>query len=125
VPASGPDQARQREVVEAFLAASRGGDFDALLAVLDPDIVLRADAVAVRTGAPREVRGADAVARTFLGRARAVRPALVNGLVGAVWTAKGRPKMAFGFTIRDGRIVGIGMAADPEHLEQLDVAMLR
>jgi RNA polymerase sigma factor (sigma-70 family) len=125
VPASGADQARQREVVEAFLAASRGGDFEALLAVLDPDIVLRADAVAVRTGAPREVRGADAVARTFFGRARAVRPALVNGLVGAVWMVKGRPRMAFGFTIRGGRIVGISMAADPEHLEQLDFETLR
>jgi RNA polymerase sigma factor (sigma-70 family) len=118
------DQGRQREVVEAFLAASRGGDFDALLTVLDPDIVLRADGVAAQTGAAREVRGAAAVARTFSGRARGVRPALVNGVVGAVWAAGGRVRMVFGFVIRNGRIVEIGMVADPDRLRELDLTAL-
>src|SRR3989441_1458610 len=79
------DLTRQREVVDAFLAASRGGDFDALLAVLDPDVVLRGDRAAVQTGAPEEVRGARAVAGTFSGRARFAQPALVNGAAGLVW----------------------------------------
>src|SRR5437588_7467652 len=83
------DLTRQREVVDAFLAASRGGDFDALLAVLDPDVVLRADRAAVHTGAKREVRGAPAVAETFSGRARGAKPALVDGAVGAVWAPGG------------------------------------
>jgi Sigma-70 region 2 len=86
------DVTRQREVVDAFLAASRGGDFDALLAVLDPDVVLRADRAAVHAGASSEVRGAAAVADTFSGRARAAQPALVNGAVGLVWGPRGRPR---------------------------------
>src|SRR5437870_2237949 len=79
------DLTRQREVVDAFLAASRGGDFESLLAVLDPDVVLQADRAAVLVGATAEVRGAAAVAEQFSGRARAARPALVNGAAGAVW----------------------------------------
>src|SRR3989442_11589702 len=75
------DFTRQREVVKAFLAASRGGDFDALVALLDPDVVLQADSAAVQAGASSEVRGAAAVAGTFSGRARLARPALVNGAV--------------------------------------------
>src|SRR5687768_13933343 len=86
------DLTRQRKVVDAFLAASRGGDLDALLAVLDPDVVLRADRAAVHTGASKEVRGAAAVADTFSGRARAAQPALVNGAVGLVWGPRGRPR---------------------------------
>ena len=82
---SGVDLTPQREVVNAFLAASRGGDFDALLAVLDPDAVLRADQAAVHMGASEEVRGALAVAKKFSGRARAAQPALVNGAIGLVW----------------------------------------
>src|SRR5207245_18040 len=77
-----PDLARQRHVVDAFLAASRGGDFEALLAVLDPDVVLRADPMAVQIGASREGRGAAAVAGAFSGRARFAQAALVNGSVG-------------------------------------------
>jgi RNA polymerase sigma factor (sigma-70 family) len=118
------DLARRREVVDAFLAASRGGDFDALLAVLDPDVVLRADRAAVRMGASREVRGAAAVADTFAGRARAARPALVNGAVGLVWAPAGRPRVAFAFTITGGKIVEIDLVADPERLHRLDVAIL-
>jgi RNA polymerase sigma factor (sigma-70 family) len=118
------DLTRQREVVDAFLAASRGGDFDALLAVLDPDVVLRADRAAVQMGASREVRGAAAVADTFSGRARAAQPALVNGAVGLVWATGGRPRIVFGFTITRGKIVEIVLVADPDRLRQLDMAIL-
>jgi RNA polymerase sigma-70 factor (ECF subfamily) len=118
------DLTRQREVVDAFLAASRGGDFDALLGVLDPDVVLRADRAAVRMGASREVRGAAAVADTFSGRARVAQPALVDGAVGAVWASGGRPRVVFGFTITRGKIVEIDLVGDPERLRQLDVAVL-
>ena len=119
------DLTRQREVVDAFLAASRGGDFDALLAVLDPDVVLRADREAVQMGASGEVRGAAAVARTFSGRARVAQPALVNGAAGAVWAQGGRPRVVFEFTITGGRIVEIHLVADPERLRQLDLAIQR
>jgi RNA polymerase sigma factor (sigma-70 family) len=86
-----PDVTRQREVVDAFLAASRGGDFQALISLLDPDIVLRADAAAARMGAPGELRGADAVAATFSGRAQGARPALMDGEPGAVWRWEAHP----------------------------------
>jgi len=118
------DPAHQREVVDAFLAASRGGDFGALLAVLDPDVVLRADGAAVRAGASREVRGARAVADTFFGRARFARPALVNGAIGAVWAPGGRPRVAFCFTVVGGKIVEIEVVADPARLSGLDLAVL-
>jgi RNA polymerase sigma-70 factor (ECF subfamily) len=119
-----PDLTRQRAVVDAFLAASRGGDFDALLAVLDPAVVVRADRAAVLAGADREVRGAPAVADTFSGRARLARPALVDGAAGAVWAPGGRPRVVFAFTIAGGRIVEIDLLADPERLRQLDLAVL-
>jgi RNA polymerase sigma-70 factor, ECF subfamily len=125
---------RQREVVDAFLAASRDGDFGALLAVLDPDVVLRADRAAVDSAASRqasgapplapEVRGAFAVAEVFSGRAGAARPALVNGAAGAVWAPGGRPRAVFGFTIRRGKIVGIDILYDPERIRRLDLAVL-
>src|SRR5437016_3495861 len=118
------DLTRSREVVDAFLAASRGGDFDALLAVLDPDVVLRADPAVVQAGASREVRGAPDVARQFSGRARDAQPALVNGAVGLVWAPGGRPHVVFGFTITRGKIIAIDLVADPERLRQLDVAVL-
>jgi len=121
---SDADPIRQREVVSAFLAASRGGHFAALLALLDPDVVLRADGAAVRAGASREVRGAAAVAETFSGRARFAQPALVNGAVGAVWAPGGRPRVVFEFTITRGRIVEIDLVAEPERLRQLDLAIL-
>ena len=116
--------ARQREVVDAFLVAAREGDFGALVAVLDPEVVLRADRAAVRTGASEEVRGAAAVAGTFSGRARAARPALVDGAPGAVWAPGGRPRVAFAFTVTDGRIVRIDLLADPERLARLELAEL-
>jgi RNA polymerase sigma-70 factor (ECF subfamily) len=121
----GTDLTRQREVVDAFLAAARGGDFDALLAVLDPDVVLRADRGVVPPGVSREVRGAAAVAkRAAKGRARAARPALVNGEVGVVVAPRGRLLMVLGFTISDGKIVDIDAISDPERLSQLDLALL-
>jgi len=123
-PATDADPARQRQVVAAFLTASRGGDFDALLALLDPDVVLRADSAAVRIGAAGEVRGAADVAETFSGRARAAQPALVNGAPGLVWGMGGQPRMVFAFTIMDGDIVAIDMIADPEHVARLDLEIL-
>jgi RNA polymerase sigma factor (sigma-70 family) len=122
VPATKPT--RQREVVDAFLAASRGGDFEALLALLDPDVVLRADPTAVLTGAPGEVHGAREVAGMFAGRAQHARPATIDGVAGAVWAPGGRPRVVFGFTVADGKIVAIDILADPERLGQLDLTIL-
>lgn len=118
------DQSLRRRVVDAFLKASREGDFDALLALLDPNVVLRADQATVRTGADPEVRGARAVAQTFSGRARHARLALVDGAAGAVWSVAGRPRVVFGFTIAEGKIVGIELLADPDHLSRLDLVPL-
>jgi RNA polymerase sigma-70 factor, ECF subfamily len=118
------DPTRQRAVVDAFLAASRGGDFEGPVAVLDPDVVVRADHAAVQAGASREVRGAAAVAGTFSGRARLARPALVNGVVGAVWAPGGRPRVVFGFAVTGGKIVAIDILADPARLRRLDLAVL-
>jgi RNA polymerase sigma-70 factor (ECF subfamily) len=119
------DLSRKRDVVDAFLAAARGGDFEALLAVLDPDVVLRSDRAALPAGAPREIRGAAAVARrAVVGGARAAQPALVNGAVGVIVAPRGRLLMVLDFTIRDGKIVAIDAIADPERLRQLDLAML-
>jgi ABC-type hemin transport system substrate-binding protein len=118
------DLARQRAVVDAFLAAARGGDFQALLAVLDPDVVLRSDQAAVQVGASRELHGAAAVADTFAGRARTARPALIDGAAGLVWAPGGVPRVVFGFRISHGRIVAIDVVADPERLSRLEVALL-
>ncbi|HMC22383.1 MAG TPA: sigma-70 family RNA polymerase sigma factor [Thermoanaerobaculia bacterium] len=113
-----PDLTRQREVVDAFLAAARGGDFNALLAVLDPDIVLRTEG--------REIRGAETVAKQAArGGARAAQPALVNGAVGVVVAPQGRLLMVLRFTIARGRIVEIDAVSEPERLRQLDLAVLK
>jgi len=119
------DRARQRAVVDAFLAASRQGDFAALLALLDPDVVLRADDTAVATGnIAAEVCGAAAVAETFAGRARAAQPALIEGAVGLVWAPGGKPKAVFDLTIAGGRIVAIDLVLDPDDVNALDVVLL-
>ncbi len=118
------DLASQREVVDAFLAASREGSFDALLAVLDPDVVVRADRAAMSRGAPREIRGAQAVARHFLGRAQAARPVLVDGAVGIVVAPRGWRLLLLRLTIRHGKIVAIDAVADPAHLHQVRLAIL-
>jgi RNA polymerase sigma-70 factor, ECF subfamily len=121
---------RQREVVGAFLAAARGGDFDALVAVLDPDVVLRADR-GPEPGASRVIRGAQTVAKqalAFSERAAPgliVRPALVNGAAGIVsWRPDGQPFSVMGFTVAHGKIVEIDVLADPARLSRLDLAPL-
>jgi RNA polymerase sigma-70 factor (ECF subfamily) len=121
-PGAGPGP--QREVVGAFLAAARGGDLGALVALLDPDVVLRADSAAVRIGATQEVRGVAEVAGTFAGRARVARLALVNGTPGAVWAQHGEPRVVFTFTISRGRIAAIDLLADPGHIRGLDLLIL-
>ena len=118
------DLIRRREVVQAFLAASQNGDLGALVAVLDPDVVVRADQAVVRTGAEPEVRGVDAVAAIFLGRAKAARLALINGVTGMVWAAGGRPRVVFNFTLSSGKITAIDLVGDPGTLEQLDLVTL-
>jgi RNA polymerase sigma-70 factor (ECF subfamily) len=118
------DLTRRREVVQAFLAASRDGDLGALVAVLDPDVVVRADQAVVRTGAEPEVRGVDAVAAIFLGRAKAARLALINGVTGMVWAAGGRPRVVFNFTLTGGKIAAIDLVGDPGALKQLDLVTL-
>jgi RNA polymerase sigma-70 factor (ECF subfamily) len=118
------DRTHQRQVVEAFLAASRGGDFEALLVLLDPGVVLRADEAAVLVGATKEVRGAAAVADTFSGRARVAKPALVDGSVGAVWAPGGQPRLVFAFTIVGRKIVEIELLADPERLSRIALTIL-
>jgi RNA polymerase sigma factor (sigma-70 family) len=117
------DKTRQRIVVDAFLAASRSGNFEALLAVLDPDVVLRADTAGVQMGAPAEVRGAAAVAGTFSGRALGAQPALVDGTVGVVWARGGRAKVVWDITIVHGKIVRIDMIAAADSLEELDLVI--
>ena len=112
---------RQRDIVDAFLAASREGDFAALLALLDPDVVLRADGAAAGMGAEAEVIGAQAVARTFSGRAKAARLALVDGSAGAVWAPGGKPRVVFGFSVLGGRVIRIDLLADPAVLARLRI----
>jgi RNA polymerase sigma-70 factor (ECF subfamily) len=121
------DLTRQREVVDAFFAAARDGDFDALVAVLDPDVVLRSDGGAARPGVSVVVQGAEAVAKravTFARLSPFVRRALVNGAAGVVVAPGGRPVSVMGFTVRGGRIVEIHAVADPDRLRQLDLPVL-
>jgi RNA polymerase sigma-70 factor (ECF subfamily) len=118
------DPMRQRAVIDAFLNASRNGDFDALVAMLDPDVVLRADSAAVQLGSPKETVGAAAVAGTFSGRAMGAQPALIEGAVGMVWVVGGRTKVAWDFTIRDGKVVRIDMLAAPDTLGDMEVTVL-
>jgi RNA polymerase sigma factor (sigma-70 family) len=120
----GADHSRHREIVAAFLAASRSGQFDALVALLDPDVELRGDPAVVAAGASAKVVGAPAVAATFSGCARGAQPALVDGTAGAVWAQGGQPRVVFDFTIRHGKIVGIEMIADPVRLGELDLVFV-
>jgi RNA polymerase sigma factor (sigma-70 family) len=121
------DLPRQREVVDAFFAAARGGDFDALVAVLDPDVVLRSDGGALRPDATAVVHGAEQVARRafmFAGLSPYVRPALVNGVAGVVVAPRGVPFSVMAFTVVGGRIVAIDALGDPERLRDLDLTVL-
>jgi RNA polymerase sigma-70 factor (ECF subfamily) len=122
VPDAG--RARQRELVGAFLAASRAGDFQALLSMLDPDVVLRSDPFAAKMGATAEALGAEVVARTVSGRAHAARLALLDGVAGAIWSQNGKPRVAFVFTVEGGKITAIDLRADPAQLASLDVVVL-
>ncbi|HSZ49841.1 MAG TPA: sigma-70 family RNA polymerase sigma factor [Streptosporangiaceae bacterium] len=121
------DLGRQREVFDAFLAAARGGDFNALVAVLDPDVVVRIDLGAAGLGMVREVRGAEAAARNALGFAAAdmvVLPALINGVAGAVMIRNGKPVSLGAVTVRNGKVVAIDILADPARLRELDLSVL-
>ncbi|MFI0467983.1 sigma-70 family RNA polymerase sigma factor [Saccharopolyspora sp. 5N102] len=124
-PAPDADLAQQREVVDAFLAAARAGDFDALLAVLDPDVVVRTDGGSLRPSVMR--RGAKEVAGgavVFAQLAEATRPALVNGAPGAVAISDGRPISLAAFTVARGKVVELNILADPDRLRRLDLAFL-
>jgi RNA polymerase sigma factor (sigma-70 family) len=130
VPAPDPDLARQREVVDAFFSAARGGDFDALVAVLDPDVVLRIDAGVKRPAASMAIHGASAVARQALTGLAAplrvvdLRPALVNGAAGVIVIGRGRPVTVIGFTVAEGKIAEIDAIADPERVRGITAAVL-
>jgi RNA polymerase sigma factor (sigma-70 family) len=126
-PVPDPDLARQREVVNAFLAAARNGDFEALVEVLDPDVIFRADRGRIAAvGAPPVVTGVDAVAQQVLARAPRfasfARPAVVNGTAGLIVIPRDRPIAVIGFTIASGRIVEIDLVADPDKLRALNRA---
>jgi RNA polymerase sigma-70 factor (ECF subfamily) len=126
-PVPDTDLTRQRAVVDAFFAAARDGDFDALVAVLDPDVVLHSDGGVARPAASVVLRGAAAVAEQALTFARLspfVRPALVNGAAGVVVAPGGRPFSVMGFTVAGGKIVEIDAVSDPERLGKLDLAVL-
>jgi RNA polymerase sigma factor (sigma-70 family) len=126
-PVPDTDLAHQQTVVDAFLAAARNGDLDALVEVLDPDVVVRADWGRVPAGASRTVRGARAVAEqalSFSRRAPLARPVLVNGAAGVVVAAGGRPVAVMGFTVRHDRVVEIDILADPARLRRLELTVL-
>jgi RNA polymerase sigma-70 factor (ECF subfamily) len=128
------DGSVSRPIVDTFLAASRSGNLEALLKILAPDVVLRADVTAVRgaaaaaaRGAPKlesEIRGAAAVAATFSGRAEAAQAAWIDGAAGAVWAPDGQPRAVFLFEIAEGRIVGIEVVCDVPHLRGLSVTII-
>jgi RNA polymerase sigma factor (sigma-70 family) len=128
IPAPDADLARQREVVDAFFQAARGGDFDALVAVLDPDVILRSDFGARRPAAPKVFHGTAAVANQALIGAlpgAELHPALINGTAGVVITVHGRPYAVMGFTVARGKIVEIDAIADPERVESIAAAVLK
>jgi RNA polymerase sigma-70 factor (ECF subfamily) len=123
------DMARQREIVEAFFRASRDGDLQLLLAVLDPDVVLRPDAEALRMGQrtgwlPSALHGAEAVATRFAGQAQAAQVALIDGVPGGVWYAQGKPVVVFGFKLQNGKVAEIELVVDSERLSGLKIEIL-
>jgi RNA polymerase sigma-70 factor (ECF subfamily) len=122
-PSPEADQRERRHIVDAFLTAARNGDFDTLIALLDQEAVLRADARAVRVGA-KEAWGADAVAGTFSGRAHAAEHALITGAPGAVWAPRGTPQVVFEFVIDEDAITAINLIADRDRVSSLDISIL-
>jgi RNA polymerase sigma-70 factor (ECF subfamily) len=118
------DLARRRQVVEAFLSAARGGDVGGLLRLLDPEVVLRPDAAALRMGGLGELRGAAAVADTLAGGARAAQLAVLDGVAGLVWAPNGRVRGAIEFRIDGGLITALDVTGDPERIRRLDVVLL-
>ncbi|MBR1230261.1 MULTISPECIES: sigma-70 family RNA polymerase sigma factor [unclassified Bradyrhizobium] len=123
-PAPDADFSRQKQIVDAFLAASRSGDFEGLLAVLDPDVVFRADQAAQRLGSLPEIRGAAAVAETFKGRAQAARPALVDGALAVAVVLGGQLRIVLRLTISGERISAVDAVADAEAIGTFDVEVL-
>lgn len=123
-PALDADINRQKKIVDAFLAASRSGDFEGLLAVLDPDVVFRADNAAQRLGSPAEIRGAAAVAEAFKGRATAARPALVDGGLALAVILGGELRIVVRLTISGERISAVEAVADAERIGTFDVEVL-
>lgn len=119
-----PNLAGQRKIVEAFLSASRNGDFEGLLAVLDPDVLFRTDQAGVRAGSPPEIRGAQEVAATFKGRAQTARLAIVDGQFGLAIPRGAELFLALRFTFRGNRIAGIEATLNRDQLDKLDVAMM-
>jgi RNA polymerase sigma-70 factor (ECF subfamily) len=118
------DQRRKREVAEAFIAAARDGDFEALVTLLDPDVVVRSDAESVRLGGPAELRGAATVAAFFNGRARVAVPGLIDGEIGLLVPVEGRVLFALELTFRGGRIAAIDAFADHDTLASLELEQL-
>ncbi|MGW4565912.1 sigma-70 family RNA polymerase sigma factor [Streptomyces sp. NPDC004561] len=127
-PAPAPDAGRRHRAVEAFLAATRGGDFTALVALLAPDVVLHADALVVPTPEPITVRGAEPVARgamAAMARAHSTGAALLGGRIGLVMAPYGRPRLVLAFTFgADGRITRIDVVAEPERLRETEIAVV-
>ena len=117
------DRVRQARLVDAFLAASRQGDFEALLAVLDPEVVVRADQTAAQLGAHQETRGRQTVA-AFFRRASGARPAFVDGRAGMAWVQSGRLRVVFRFTVRGDLIAGIDLIADPASLAAMNLILV-
>jgi RNA polymerase sigma-70 factor (ECF subfamily) len=123
-PAPDADFSRQKQIVDAFLAASRGGDFEGLLAVLDPDVVFRADQAAQRLGSLAEIRGAAAVAETFKGRAQAAKSALVDGALGVAVIFGGQLRIVLRVTVSGDRISAVEAVADADQIAAFEVEML-
>ena len=119
------DPQRQREVVDAFLGASRSGDFQTLLSLLSPDVELVTDAAAVAIGAPERKDGPFDVATRFSGGARGARTAFLDGLAGLVWAQGGKPKVAFDFTVIEGKVIRIDMIGDEAVLSEMNIEYLR
>jgi RNA polymerase sigma factor (sigma-70 family) len=122
---SSVDVVRQQEVVSAFLAAARNADFSALLEVLDPEVVLRADATASERGIAASITGHDRVATAFSGRAQAAKLVLVDGMPGLVWMQRGEPVVVFSFTVGDGRVAAIALRGNDDYLQTVELEPLK